>query len=87
MNSERDQMLRRVQVYGFALGDAALFLDTHPEDQEALAFYRKYLELLAEAEKAYVEKYGPLSHRDAASGDRWDWTDDPWPWQRAGEVR
>ena len=35
-----DQMLKNVYETGLALDDAALFLDTHPADREAMNYYR-----------------------------------------------
>ena len=82
MTNDREVMLKRIQVCDFALNDAALYLDTHPEDAMALAYYKKYLELRAETVAAYVKKYGPISHSDYDGGPRWKWVDEPWPWQK-----
>lgn len=79
--NEREILLKRVQVCDFALNDAALFLDTHPDDQEALRFYKKYLDMRKEASKAFTSKYGPLTKPDYDGGSRWVWVDEPWPWQ------
>ena len=35
--NERQTLLHKVQMYDFALVDAALFLDGHPKDAAALA--------------------------------------------------
>lgn len=35
----REEALRQVQIYAFALKDTELFLDTHPSNESALAFY------------------------------------------------
>ena len=37
--------LSEVQVLAFAVQELALYLDTHPEDLEALELYRQYQEL------------------------------------------
>ena len=41
-NSTRQTLMKRVQMYEFALVEANLFLDSHPDDQEALKYYSKY---------------------------------------------
>ncbi len=69
------------RVCDFALNDAALFLDTHPDNQTALAFYRKHLKMKADAVAAYIGQYGPLNHSQYDGGPRWTWADGPWPWQ------
>lgn len=79
--NERELLLKRVQVCDFALNDAALFLDTHPDDQEALRFYKKHLDMRKEASKEFTSKYGPLTKSDYDSGNRWLWVDGLWPWQ------
>lgn len=79
--AEREVLLKRVQVCDFALNDAALYLDTHPEDSLALEFYKKHLEMRRQAAEAYTREYGPLAHGDYDGGKRWNWVDGPWPWQ------
>ena len=83
--NEREMLLKRVQVCDFALNDAALFLDTHPDDQAALAYYKKYLALRGEAVEAFTGKFGPLTKGDYDGGARWQWVDGPWPWQNGEE--
>ena len=45
----RAALLRRVQIARFAAHEAALYLDTHPDDAAALAYWRRYNALAAEA--------------------------------------
>ncbi len=79
--TQRDVLMQRVQMLDFALNDLALYLDTHPTDQPALAYYNQYLEMRQAAAKEYVQQFGPLTRGDYDGGPRWRWTDDPWPWQ------
>ena len=57
--------------------------DTHPEDEDALAFFREKVELRKEALKQYAEQYGPLTIDTA--NDRmirsFEWVMQPWPWE------
>lgn len=80
--STRQQLLHRVQVCSFVLVETGLFLDTHPDCAEALAFYQKHLEMKRQAEQEYIQKFGPLSATDYNGGPTWQWVDDPWPWER-----
>jgi len=84
--TEREVLLKRVQVCDFALNDAALFLDVNPDHAEALAFYKKYLDLRKATVEAFQEKFGPLTRDAYDGGPRWNWVDGPWPWQME-EVR
>ena len=79
--TERQLLLKRVQICDFALNDAALFLDTHPEDTDALAYYKQQLELRVAVVADFEEKFGPITKGAYDGGPRWRWVDDPWPWQ------
>ena len=78
-----NQLLQRVYEASFAVDDAALFLDSHPYDQNALAYFQYVLNLRKEAVEAYEASYGPLLIDNAGAGDYWNWIDDPWPWEGA----
>ena len=48
-DNNRQTLMKRVQMYEFALVEAGMFLDTHPQDREALKYHQKYSKLRAEA--------------------------------------
>lgn len=79
--SDRKNLLTRVQTLGFAATDAALFLDTHPDDRQALAYFRKQQSALQTARSAFERKYGPLMQETQADDNAWNWIDGPWPWE------
>ena len=83
--TEREVLLKRVQICDFALNDASLFLDTHPEDAEALAYYKKYLDMRKATVDAFQDRFGPLTKDAYDGGPRWRWVDGPWPWQMEEE--
>ena len=66
------------QQTSFAAWDLRLYLNTHPEDQEALALFRRLCGETGEP------NYATTFLQD---GCGWNWTDDPWPWecQRCGD--
>lgn len=72
-----------LQVLGFAIQELALYLDTHPDDKDALTLYRQYQKLYHEGMMLYTKDCGPLSHAAAGEGQRYNWIDDPWPWEFA----
>ena len=45
--NERERALRNVQITTFALVEANLFLDSHPEDPAAIEYFQKYRTLLS----------------------------------------
>jgi spore coat protein JB len=66
---------------GFMAMDLHLFLNTHPEDKEALAMYNDVVEKGAIARKEYESLCGPLSFGKKSDG--WPWIKCPWPWQES----
>ena len=80
--AERGKLMRRVQTCGFAIAEAALYLDSHPEDKAALEYYHKYRKLRDAAVNAYEENFGPMSQDANRNEDRWQWADGPWPWEK-----
>ena len=73
----------RCRRLAFALQELALYLDTHPEDHEALELYRSYQRMYRDAAEKYARTCGPLTHRQAVSDKRYTWMCDPWPWEYA----
>lgn len=79
--NDRQKLLKKVQMYSFAVTDAALFLDTHPDCTEALAYYNKYKKLCREAKEQYEAAYGPLDIDSEQNNTRWAWVEGPFPWE------
>ena len=82
----RRDLLHWINVVSFALNDTTLFLDAHPGDREALAFFDECQAKRNRALKEYAKYYGPLTidTADASETDRWNWINEPWPWQEGG---
>ncbi len=78
----RKDLMNKINQYSFAMNEANLYLDTHPFDTEALAYFQKYRELRVEAVKEYAKYYAPLCI-DYAVSDKtpWSWVNEPWPWE------
>lgn len=79
--NNREMLLKQVQMYDFVLNDAALYLDTHPNDKNAQDYYKKHLQMRNSAANEYTAKYGPLLQHDFDGANSWRWVDSPWPWQ------
>ena len=77
------QLFHFINEVSFAAYEALLFLDTHPNDQDALAYFHKYNRLRNDAMKEYAIHYGPLtiSTADDCSSKCWEWMNQPWPWE------
>lgn len=78
--NDRTALLKKMSAYAFAAYDWNLYLDTHPGDTQAIAMFRKMTDKANELKSEYQAKYGPLTASASVSEDRWDWIDNPWPW-------
>ena len=82
----KKDLMNWINVASFAVNDVQLFLDTHPRNVEAMEFFEVYQKERNAALKEYAKYYGPLTidTLNACSSDRWNWIDEPWPWQEGG---
>lgn len=72
----------QLQTLAFMIQELALYLDTHPNDTEALELYRNYQKVYHKQMMEYNEER-PLKHGLPVQGERYRWLDDPWPWEYA----
>ena len=77
------EMLKALTALDFMAVDLQLFLDTHPNDKEAL---EKYNEVIKEGDmlrSQYEKQYGSLfSFRSYNHSNKFNWVDNPWPWKK-----
>lgn len=74
-------LLRKVYEASFAVDDVILYLDTHPDDQDALNYYQYVSELRKQAMDAYEAQCGPLMIDEVRSDNYCTWVNNPWPWE------
>lgn len=60
-----DKLLQAVYETGFALDEATLYLDTHPNCPMAMQYFQNARRMNRHAMKAYEELNGPLQVADA----------------------
>lgn len=77
----KDQLLQWITMVSFTVYDTVLYLDTHPKDQEALAYFNHYNRMRDQLMSEYSELYGPLTLDTAEVSGNWDWATNPWPWE------
>ena len=77
----RSELYRWVMALGFCAYDMLLYLDTHPDDAQALSYYNQCNELYNSAKKTYEERFEPLSAFGSQPLEDWDWNDGPMPWE------
>ena len=73
------ELLDQIGAIGFAMHEAALFLDTHPDCPAALDYFMQRKEELGKLTNEYQKNYGPLTQA-GIMGDTWSWVEPDWPW-------
>lgn len=75
----REEMLKKIKCYNFAIIELALYLDTHPDDERAICLHNSYSKTLKDLKDKYQKVYGPLSIFYPCN--KWRWLEEPWPWE------
>ena len=82
MTREQCNMLHDISVVSFFVVDMSLYVDTHPEDQEAHEYLTHYTKMMNDMKREYAQKYCALCASDAELyGVKWDWECMPLPWE------
>lgn len=79
----REALLKNLMELDFIAVDLGLYLNTHPEDSEAIQAYNQVITAADAVRMKYEEAYGPMcSFRSyATDAAAWEWKNAPWPWQ------
>ncbi|WP_181995768.1 spore coat protein CotJB [Clostridium sp. AM58-1XD] len=84
---ERNELLQKIDETSFVLDDLILYLDTHPEDKEALKLYNEKNKIRMELKKEFAEKFYPLARDCMTVCEKADnsfcWQEGPSPWEGA----
>ncbi len=78
---DRRQLMQWIDEVSFAITEITLYLDTHPNDADALAFFNHYNEERRRAVALYSANYAPLTLDAIENCDYWRWALEPWPWE------
>lgn len=79
-----DEIKNRLRELQFAAIDLNLFLDTHPQNEEALEMFKKINKTIEALKIDYVSKFGPLAPADSAATPPFEWAsrEFKWPWEK-----
>ncbi len=80
----KEKLLLRLSSAQFARWELHLYLDTHPNDMQAVAMEKKYAEMVAALTQEFESKYGPLSPKGGVAAE---WLQNPWPWDYTREGK
>ncbi len=79
----KEELYNWINIVSFALDDAKLYLDTHPNDSEALEFFDEFKSQRIQALREYAKYFGPLTMDTICTPEnQWSWINSPWPWQK-----
>lgn len=78
----QQQLLTQIQAVSLIAIDLHLFLDTHPDNSQALKDFQKISKQYQELKNQYENQYGPLlGFGNQSTFDHYKWVNEPWPWQ------
>ena len=77
----RETLLKEIQQTDFVLQELNLFLDTHPNQKDALKMFEKYEKKSAELVEEYEKFFGSLTPKVNGNTESWQWICGPWPWE------
>lgn len=75
------KLMRQIQMLSFACHETALYLDGHPNDRRAVAFFDEKNSELKQAVNLYEQNFGPLTANSFDGNGSWTWIEGPWPWK------
>ncbi len=55
-----NETLMQISKLDFCIQEVTLFLDTHPDDQEAMKYYNEGMKRLLKMKETYLKNGGPL---------------------------
>jgi spore coat protein JB len=74
---DKYKMMQQIYSSGLVLMEIVLYLDTHPDDAEAISYYNDMKEHYHESVKMYSEYYGPLNFDHMGNEDYLKWVATP----------
>jgi spore coat protein JB len=77
---ERLELLKEIMAVDFSSLELNLYLDTHPNDQRALALHNEYVNTSKRLREVYEKKYDFITHKNISECP-WEWIKNPWPWE------
>jgi spore coat protein JB len=82
LTMEQEKMLKDLQIVSFALDDVKLFLDTHPNHQEALKYFDYFTKLRTQLLADLSNTGYPVLVDNINAANGWNWINAPWPWEK-----
>ena len=74
-------LFEAIRAISFVMDELRLFLDTHPNDREALALFIDNMERRNGLIVEYTNAYGPIDSYYINNDGTWSWINEPMPWK------
>ena len=81
MENDKNTALKKLMAADFKAYELQLFLDTHPNDSEAMAAYTEAVKNAKTVRTEYENNFAPINAASAAGKLPWQWIASPWSWQ------
>lgn len=81
MELTKNALLMKIAECEFVCVELNLYIDTHPEDEDARADFLCYSEKLRQLIEKYETLYGPLKNFGHSPTDTNCWVRSQWPWE------
>jgi spore coat protein JB len=76
------KLLHEIQAVDFVVLELNLYLNTHPDDHQAIEQHNAFAAKSRQLKAEYARRYGPLRNFGGDFADTpFSWPDAPWPWQ------
>ena len=81
ISMDKRRCMQNIYELGFVLTESILYLDTHPDDTEAIEYYSQMRDELLKHMDYYAKNFGPLNYFNIESQNYWTWVSTPMPWE------
>ncbi len=84
LTTDKRGLMQNIYELGFVLTEVNLYLDTHPDDLEAIEYYAQIKDKYCDYMTQYADYYGPLDKLHISNDNYWMWVATPMPWEMEG---
>ncbi len=81
MNNDAMNLKREIAGTHMMLEELQLYLNTHPNDRNALAKRNAFVKQMKILNDEYNKNFGMITQDASLSTYPWQWIDGPWPWE------
>ena len=72
-SNRKNELFEMIGAVSFAIDDLRLYLDTHPDDAEALALFTEYRDQRHQLVAEYTRDYGSIASYYPDTSRGWTW--------------